>query len=120
MLHEGKTLETVIDNCILRMPSNLLTDRAVRRHQKIVDSTTGGIVAYARWILPESHADSWLEAQVPDVNEDEMKLFLARRKEANWSVRDDMPGFDDPLYEMMAKHAPKKPHISEYSMGCCS
>lgn len=102
------------------MPNNLLTDRAVRRHQKVVDSTTGGIVAYARWILPESHADSWLEAQVPNVTDEEMKLFSVRHKEAEWSTRDDMPGFDDPLYEMMAKHTPKESHISEYTIQYCS
>lgn len=115
MLHVDRTLESIIDSSILRIPKNLLTDRAVRRHQKVIDSATGGTVGYARWILPESHSGSWLEAQVPSVTEEESKEFEANYKRAVWSPREDMPGFDDPLDEMMKKHAPKKPHISEYN-----
>jgi hypothetical protein len=114
MLWIDKSLNTIIENCIMRMPRNLLTNRAVRRHEKVIDEATGGIVGYARWILPASHADSWLEAQVSDLTEEARKLFDARSAAAEWSTRDDMPGFDDPLDEMMQKHAPKKPHISKF------
>ncbi|KAJ5107835.1 hypothetical protein N7456_004510 [Penicillium angulare] len=111
MLWIDKPLNIIIDNCILRMPQSLQTDRAVRRHEKVIDSATGGIVGYARWILPESHSGSWIEAQIPDVTVEESKAFAANFNKADWTTRSDMPGIDDPLHKMMNKHTPKKPHI---------
>lgn len=53
-----------------RLPWNLITARASNRHQIAIDDTTGKVVAYARWILPEhlASADSviWPEAQVKE------------------------------------------------------
>ncbi|KAJ5280179.1 hypothetical protein N7478_005551 [Penicillium angulare] len=112
MLWIDRSLDTIIDNCILRMPQSLQTARAVRRHQKVIDSATGGIVGYARWILPESHSGSWLEAQIPDVTAEESRAFAADYNKADWTTRNDMPGIDDPLHKMMNKHRPEKPHIN--------
>lgn len=114
MLWVDRTLESIISDAIKRMPRNLVTDRAVRRHEKVVDVANGRVVGFARWILPPSHSDGWLEAQIEDVTEKEKKEFDALSASADWSHRDDMPGFDNPLDEMMKKHKPKNPHISEF------
>lgn len=53
-----------------RLPWNLISGRASNRHHIAIDSTTGEVVAYARWILPEHLAFvdpvNWPEAQVQE------------------------------------------------------
>lgn len=44
LLWTGRTLEYVTANAAKRMPRNLLSDRARRRHQLVVDGETGCIV----------------------------------------------------------------------------
>lgn len=114
MLWVDKSLDQIIESSILRMPLNLLTDRAVRRHQKVIDTATNEVVGYARWILPESCADCWLEARVPDVSDKDRLLFRERFASAEWSPREDMKGFDAPLDNMMQKHAPKGVYLSKF------
>ena len=79
------TPKFVITQGVLRGPRNLLRDRATLRHQKAVDPATGGVVGYARWILPPSLAGdaAWPEAQVPDVS-DEEKAEIERVAETAW------------------------------------
>lgn len=114
MLWVDRTLESIIPDAIKRMPRNLVKDRAVRRHEKVVDvAANGRVVGFARWILPPSHSHGWLEAQIEDVTAEQRKEFDALFVSADWSHRDDMPGFDDPLDAMMSKHRPRNPHISE-------
>ncbi|KAF2421086.1 hypothetical protein EJ08DRAFT_690256 [Tothia fuscella] len=70
-----KPKEYVITQAIRRSPWNLLQSPARNRHQKVVDGSTGDIVGYARWILPEyMDADSWIEAKIPRPN---TKVFLS-------------------------------------------
>lgn len=113
MLWIDTSLDTIIKNSALRMPHNLLTGRLVRRHQKVIDHGTGQIIGYARWILPEVCAPCWLEAQTPDVSEDNKRVFENQFAEASWAIRDDMPGFDDHLEQMMKRNSPTEPYISE-------
>ncbi|KAG9681582.1 acyl-CoA N-acyltransferase, partial [Aureobasidium melanogenum] len=58
-----------------RLPWNLITGRASKRHQIAIDNATGEAVAYARWILPEhlTSADPviWPEAQVQQPTEEQ-------------------------------------------------
>ncbi|KAG9584851.1 hypothetical protein KCU77_g6187, partial [Aureobasidium melanogenum] len=62
-----------------RLPWNLVTGRASKRHQIAVDNTTGEAVAYARWILPEHLASAdlvvWPEAQVQEPTEGDKAVF---------------------------------------------
>ncbi|KAJ4257393.1 hypothetical protein NW762_008513 [Fusarium torreyae] len=91
----GKTRESVIQGIADRSPKNLLTDREVRRHQKVVHRETGDIVGYARWILPESHKDSWLTAQTPDVSDEDKEAFSKRHAEADFHPCHDNDYLDD-------------------------
>ncbi len=66
----GTELDLLIDSATKRVPRNLLSDRAVLRHQKAVDPRTGALVGYARWRLPDAAATStedgeaaWPDAQ---------------------------------------------------------
>lgn len=109
-----KPLAAIIESASARMPTNLLKDRNVRRHQKVIDTSTGQIVGYARWILPESHADSWLDAQVPDVSEQDKARFQTAFEAADWAIRPEVHDSDDLVLEQFHKHTPKGPYMSKY------
>ncbi|KAH0359426.1 acyl-CoA N-acyltransferase, partial [Aureobasidium melanogenum] len=68
-----------------RLPWNLITGRATKRHQIAVDDLTGEVVAYARWILPEHLASVdpvvWPQAQVQEPTEDQMVEFEKMSKD---------------------------------------
>lgn len=76
-LFNGIPLRELIDDTTKRVPSNLSAQRDYKRHQKVVHVTTGKIVAYARWVLPESVAGdiTWSEAQTRQPSDEEKKLF---------------------------------------------
>ncbi|KAH7173427.1 acyl-CoA N-acyltransferase [Fusarium flagelliforme] len=103
----GRTKEYVLRGITDRSPKNLLTDREVRRHQKAVHNETGDIVGYARWIMPESHKDSWLIAQTPDVSDEEREMFTKRHSEAEFEPRTDNDKLDDHMggWREKYKHA---------------
>ncbi|KAG9513086.1 acyl-CoA N-acyltransferase, partial [Aureobasidium melanogenum] len=92
-----------------RLPWNLITGRASRRHQIAVDNITGGILAYARWILPEhlTSADPvvWPEAQVREATEEEKSEFEKMSKDVtDRGLRMDLLEFrSTPLEEIDAK-----------------
>ncbi|KAA8576934.1 hypothetical protein EYC84_006968 [Monilinia fructicola] len=67
----GTTLEQIISDCIQRQPKSFTKGRNVKRHLKAVDTDSGEIVAYSRYIVPESHVDFWLEAQIPEPSPEE-------------------------------------------------
>lgn len=99
-----RTRESLIQSIADRSPKNLLTKREVRRHQKIVHLETGDIVGYARWILPESHRDAWLEAQTPDVSDEQKEAFAKRHAETDWNPREDNDKLDDHIDGWRDKH----------------
>ncbi|KAG9496752.1 hypothetical protein J7337_011535 [Fusarium musae] len=99
-----RTRESLIQSIADRSPKNLLTNREVRRHQKIVHLETGDIVGYARWILPESHKDAWLEAQTPDVSDEQREVFARRHAETDWNPREDNDKLDDHIGGWREKH----------------
>lgn len=113
------TQEFLIEQSAKRQPRNLLRDREHTRHQKAVDSTTGAVVGYARWILPSSHSTAkdggpeWEEAQVADVSDDERKRFEELAESAWWKGRNDMNGLDDKNYAVMNPILAEKPYISK-------
>ncbi|CAF3540079.1 unnamed protein product [Fusarium graminearum] len=103
----GRAKEYMIRGITDRSPKNLLTDRDVRRHQKAVHSETGDIVGYARWIMPESHKDSWLTAQTPDVSAEQQEIFAKRHAETDWDPSHDNDELDEHMdgWREKYKHA---------------
>ncbi|KAJ4243466.1 hypothetical protein NW762_014797 [Fusarium torreyae] len=104
ILWPGKTRDSLIKAVGARTPKNLLTDRDIRRHQKVIDKTSNNVVGYARWILPDSHKDSWLVAQIPDVTDSEKDKFQELHAAADWTPRDDMEDLDDHVHELKTKY----------------
>ena len=114
ILWENRTLDSLIEAFTARLPKTLLTDRSVRRHQKIVHVSSGEVVGYARWILPQSHSNEWLEAQTPDVSDQDRQRFDKTYANADFNTRglDDM---DDPIHDMLRRHRPTEPFVSKFS-----
>ncbi|KAF4994097.1 hypothetical protein FGRMN_6012 [Fusarium graminum] len=99
-----RTRESLIQSIADRSPKNLLTDREIRRHQKVVHVESGDIVGYARWIMPESHKDHWLNAQTPDVSDEQKEVFAKRHAETEWNPRTDNDKFDEHIETWREKH----------------
>ncbi|KAK2594762.1 hypothetical protein QQS21_007509 [Conoideocrella luteorostrata] len=112
-----KPLEEIIKSSTVRYPHNLLKNRQAARHQKVVDTSTGQLVGYARWVLPESHAHCWLEAQVPDVNDDDKRRFKSAFELTPWDTRPETDNSDYPIGAQFRKHAPKGPYIKLDYLG---
>jgi ribosomal protein S18 acetylase RimI-like enzyme len=76
-LSQPLPLASIITSTTARLPSNLTTGRSTKRHQKAIDSSTGRIVGYARWLLPEKCPAGlqWKDAQVAEPTEEEKKEF---------------------------------------------
>ena len=104
LLWPDKTLESVTAAIADRTPRNLLQMRSVRRHQSVVDTESGDIVGYARWVLPAEHDGKWLEAQTPDVDAAAKDRFKKAFDEADYEPRDDMDEMDDHLWEWRSKY----------------
>lgn len=114
ILWENRTLDSLIDAFTARLPKMLLTERSIRRHQMIVHVSSGEVVGYARWILPESHSNEWLEAQIPDVRDQDRQRFDKTYGNADFTTRglDDM---DNPVLDMLRRHRPTEPFVSKFS-----
>ena len=71
-------LPAIIKTTTLRSPWILTTSRHRLRCLKAIDNTTGELLAYARWILPDGMVGDdgvWPEALIPAATEDEINLF---------------------------------------------
>lgn len=112
LLWEDGSLPNRITAGELRMPRQLLTSRDVRRHQKVVETATGDIVGYARWILPESLKDQWLESQTPNVSDEDRRRFDELFSKAIFRPR-NLDSMDNLTHVMQAKHEPKKPYLGK-------
>jgi len=88
-LSQPLPLDSIITSTTARLPRNLITGRMTKRHQKAIDISTGQIVGYARWLLPESAPPSlqWPEAQVAEPSEVEKDGKL---KGLNYEVMDKL------------------------------
>lgn len=113
------TLEYLIEQSAKRQPRNLLRNREKTRHQKAVDPTTGAVVGYARWILPDDHlvgkngGIGWIEAQVPDVSDAERKRFDELAESAWWDAGGSMSGSDDLNTVVINRLLAESPKISK-------
>lgn len=70
------SLEDIVSDCAQRLPWNLINDRSVKRHLKVVDMATGEIVGYSRYLLPENVATiEWLEAKISEPSTKERESY---------------------------------------------
>ena len=114
MMWVGKTREDMIEVVSKRSPRNLLRDREIRRHQKVVDATTGEMVGYARWLVPSTHTSCWLDAQTPAVSTAEDQEYQAVFDNTPLNPRDDMDGTDDHIGEWRKKRDLTRPYLREF------
>lgn len=80
LLWPNMSLEEIIHGCTQRLPRKLITEREKKRHQKVVDTETGDIVGYARWIMPKDSGITWNEAQVAEPTPEESQEYEERWK----------------------------------------
>jgi hypothetical protein len=105
--------ETLVRCNEMRGPANLLRDRDIKRYQKAVDED-GKLVGYIRFRLPngDKWGDSWLDAKVPDVSDEERKrleeLSAEGSKEWKTGIR-ELPLVDEPVSAMNKKLLEEKP-----------
>lgn len=96
-------LPSVIRQCTIRTPNNLLKDRDLLRHFKAVDPETGNLMGYIRWRLPvRYHKDgqgnaTWPEGQTADVDSTEKNEIKARAEAAWWVTENPNDHLDDQL-----------------------
>ena len=93
LVWSNMTLEQIIDGCRCRLPHNLTTGRDRKRHQKVIETASGEIVGYARWVLSpqllkigkDGKAVFWPEAQIPEPTPEQREIY-----ESEWqSARKD-------------------------------
>lgn len=104
LLWPGRTRESMIEAVAARIPKNLLSDRDVRRHQKVVDVASGEIVGYARWILPKPQKNEWLVAQTPEASDAEREHFEELHAKADFNPRDDLGDLDEHIPALQEKY----------------
>ncbi|MCJ1391101.1 hypothetical protein MMC18_003963 [Xylographa bjoerkii] len=120
LIWRPKTADYVALQAARRMSHNLLTDTAHRRHQKAIDVSSGAVVGYARWILPDTGTGAavvrnsenlWPEARVAAVSkelEQEAELNFA---EADWSYDHSLDDLDAPIMEMKNRLMARKEYL---------
>ncbi|PON27153.1 acetyltransferase [Trichoderma gamsii] len=111
------TLEKHIDTMTKRYPRRLISHPETSRHQKVVDSETGRLLGYARWLLPESHtrlADGepvWPEAMAPVVSPEEEAAIKRVAEATQWNPNSDTDPLDDAVGAIKDKIMARKPYL---------
>ncbi|KAJ7932107.1 hypothetical protein B0H13DRAFT_2520656 [Mycena leptocephala] len=59
-------------------------NRATLRHQRAVDPTTGALLGYARWKVPDTKEAEWLDAQVKDVESEAERQGIEECANGAW------------------------------------
>lgn len=109
----GQTREYIIEQASQRLPLALLTDTTHKLHQKVVDSETGKIVGYCRWILPDRLAGEWLDAQTPAVSAEEEHEYAKSHASADWRTRREMDALDVPATAIKDRLTRLKEYMGE-------
>jgi hypothetical protein len=112
--------ETVLEKVTSRIPRNLLHQRDVRRHQVVVDTNTGDIVGYARWILPAEYASEWTEAQTTAVSDEDATRYQDEFKATALPFgehQDEFDALDEPVHAKQEELAPKGPYLSTSTLS---
>jgi hypothetical protein len=121
---KNKSRDYVLSQAILRWPYNLIKDPEHRRMEKVVDVSTGELVGFANWILPDAGAVEggenekqeigklWPEALGPEVDDDTRKLLKKRFEDADWEF-ERAPVTDESLIGLSDRLRGDKKWISE-------
>ena len=115
----GRTREYMAAQGERRGTHMLLSNRRQSRHLKAVDTADGNrVVGYARWklpnIIPPAHGqgqekatqrghfsyNSWPEAQVPEVSDDERQQAQMESDAADWDFDRALDVLDPPMIDM--------------------
>lgn len=112
------SLEKLIAWYAEKFPRNLTTGRDTKRHQKLIEISTGEVVGYARWLLPPDLAKEnvWKEAQAVEPTPEESELFEKKASIPLPKVRsDEMLEFrSTPLVEADARIMKNGPYLGTY------
>jgi hypothetical protein len=103
---KNRSREYAITQAVARWPYNLIKDLTHRRrYEKVVDVSTGKLVGYANWMLPEANVKGkkgeqeleqlWPEAYGPRVDDRMRELLKKRFDDADW-VFNNTPDRTDP------------------------
>ncbi|RDW66458.1 hypothetical protein BP6252_10093 [Coleophoma cylindrospora] len=86
LMWPGKTCEYVTSQATLRIAHNLLSNREKWRHLKAVDTATGELVGYVRWVLPEDDPEgkTWSAALGPVGSAEEREKARRESESADW------------------------------------
>ncbi|UKZ92986.1 uncharacterized protein TrAFT101_007918 [Trichoderma asperellum] len=111
------TLEEHIARMTKRYPRRLISERETSRHQKVVDTETGRLLGYARWVLPESYAvladggPAWPEAMVPAVSPEEEAEIKRVAEATQWNPNNDTDPLDEAVTNIKNKIMARKPYL---------
>jgi hypothetical protein len=127
LLWKGKTMEYVISQSVKRWPWNLIKNPVRNRFEACVDAETGELLGFAYWILPtveslkkhgiaiseEELLQWWLEAKVPEVEEEEKKRILQQSSEADWAFNHATDVLDAPRDALKRRCEKEKPYLGQ-------
>lgn len=103
LMWPGKTCEYVTSQAALRIAHNLFSNREKWRHLKAVDTATGNLVGYVRWVLPEDDGEGkvWPSALGPAWSAEEMEKARRESQSADWEFDHGLDGLDDGIKERL-------------------
>lgn len=114
------TQDFLATQLVKRQPLRLFRDRDTLRHQKAVDPSTGDLVGYARWRLPDGRSSTadgepeWADAQIPDLPADERKALEDEAAGVWWEPRTDVDELDEGNGEVKERITGGREHMGEF------
>lgn len=111
---KNKSLEYVTSQAELRWAHNLIKDPVHLRREKAIDVSTGELVGFATWVLPNAAmvegvedeagkqkiADLWPEARVPEVDEHTRAILKQQFDGSDWESDRATNALAPPIREM--------------------
>lgn len=124
LLWRGKTKEYVASQSARRSAQNLSKDDTYRRHQKVVDLSTGRIVGYARWVLPETGLKNpecqWPSAKVPEYTKEQKIQAVREYSAADWEWDSSLDELDIKVNALKQQVTRGRIFISEQIVPDCA
>lgn len=124
------TLQEIIERNEQRLPWMLMTGRDEKRHQIAVDSETGAVVGYARWLLSSGSGIEWPEAMAPSTSGEERERAEQMYKAASQGGRakelnDEMVAASSECHRVFCEVVGDEPYLGmeilslSYGGVCC-
>ena len=113
LLWGSMPLEEIIDGNTNRLPWDLVRNQKFKRHQMAVDSETGEVVGYARWVFLNGAEKkiSWDEARIGEATEEEKVVY-----ERSWMAYTDENGSSKGLRTDIARAMGSELHAATMSV----